>query len=89
LAARAELSVRLPRLPRWVGQVDREQRWLPRLGPHLPLAVPVPVAKGRPGEGYPFPWSVYRWIDGENAALERITDPHQAARWTPGAGSTG
>jgi aminoglycoside phosphotransferase (APT) family kinase protein len=74
-----DMSVRLPRLPRWIGQVEREQRWLPRLAPHLPLAVPVPLAKGTPGEGYPFPWSVYRWLDGENASLERITDPRQAA----------
>lgn len=49
-----DMSVRLPRLPRWVGQVEREQRWLPRLAPHLPLAVPVPLAKRAPGEGYPF-----------------------------------
>jgi aminoglycoside phosphotransferase (APT) family kinase protein len=75
----ADMSVRLPRLPRWLGQVEREQRWLPRLAPHLPLAVPVPLAKGAPGEGYPFPWSVYRWLDGENAALERIADPQRAA----------
>ncbi|MFC6014861.1 aminoglycoside phosphotransferase family protein [Plantactinospora solaniradicis] len=74
-----ELSVRLPRLPRWVGQVEREQRWLPRLAPHLPLPVPVPLAEGKPDEGYPFPWSVYRWLDGENAALDRITEPHRAA----------
>jgi aminoglycoside phosphotransferase (APT) family kinase protein len=74
-----DMSVRLPRLPRWIGQVEREQRWLPRLAPHLPLAVPVPLAKGIPGEDYPFPWSVYRWLDGENASLERITDPRQAA----------
>lgn len=76
----ADMSVRLPRYPRWEGQVEREQRWLPWLAPHLPLAVPVPLAKGTPGEGYPFPWSVYRWLDGENASLDRITDRARAAR---------
>lgn len=75
----SDMSVRLPRFPRWEGQVAREQRWLPRLAPHLPLAVPVPLALGAPGEGYPFPWSVYRWIDGENADPERIADPRRAA----------
>jgi aminoglycoside phosphotransferase (APT) family kinase protein len=75
----ADISVRLPRFPRWVGQVEREQRWLPRLAPQLPLAVPVPLAQGTPGEGYPFPWSVYGWLDGEDATLERIADPRQAA----------
>lgn len=73
------MSVRLPRYPRWIGQVAREQRWLPRLAPHLPLPIPVPLAQGEPGEGYPFPWSVYRWIDGEDATPERLSDPRQAA----------
>jgi aminoglycoside phosphotransferase (APT) family kinase protein len=74
-----DMSVRLPRLPRWVGQVEREQRWLPLLAPHLPLATPVPLARGAPGEGYPFPWSVYRWLNGENATLDRVDDPRRAA----------
>ncbi|GAA3440061.1 hypothetical protein GCM10018954_096830 [Kutzneria kofuensis] len=66
--------IRMPRFARWIGQVTREQRWLPILAPHLPLAVPVPLGKGRPGEGYPFPWSVYAWIEGSNADLSRLAD---------------
>jgi aminoglycoside phosphotransferase (APT) family kinase protein len=62
-----DMSVRLPRFERWVGQVEREQTWLPRLAPHLPVAVPEPLAQGEPGDGYPFPWSVYRWLEGETA----------------------
>lgn len=73
-------AVRLPRFPRWAPQVDREQRWLPRLAPHLPLAIPVPLAMGTPAQGYPFHWSVYPWIEGENPAVERMTDPDQTAR---------
>ncbi|WP_329133814.1 aminoglycoside phosphotransferase family protein [Streptomyces sp. NBC_01476] len=71
------MSVRLPRFARWEGQVPREQEWLPRLGPLLPLAVPVPLAQGEPGEGYPFVWSVYRWLDGDRADLGELTDPRQ------------
>lgn len=74
-----DMSVRLPRLPRWEGQVAREQRWLPRLAPRLPLPIPEPVAMGAPGDGYPFPWSVYRWLDGETATPDGIADPRQAA----------
>jgi aminoglycoside phosphotransferase (APT) family kinase protein len=74
-----DMSVRLPRFPRWVGQVEREQRWLPRLAPQLPLPVPVPLAQGTPDESYPFPWSVYRWLDGEQALPERIADLRRAA----------
>ncbi|HEY2698503.1 MAG TPA: aminoglycoside phosphotransferase family protein [Pseudonocardiaceae bacterium] len=71
--------VRMPRFSRWVGQVRREQRWLPVLAPHLPLAVPVPLAQGEPGDGYPFPWSVYAWLTGENASRAALADHEQAA----------
>lgn len=74
-----DMLVRLPRFPRWAPQVDREQRWLPRLAPHLPLAIPVPLAMGAPAEGYPFRWSVYPWLRGENPTIESIQDPDQAA----------
>jgi aminoglycoside phosphotransferase (APT) family kinase protein len=73
------LVVRLPRIHWAVGQIDTERQWLPRLSPHLPLAIPVQLAKGKPGEGYPWPWSVYRWIEGVNATIARIADPSQAA----------
>ena len=74
-----DMAVRLPRIDWAIGQVDKEHRWLPRLASLLPLAIPVPLAKGTPGEGYPWQWSVYRWLEGENATIERIADPRQAA----------
>jgi aminoglycoside phosphotransferase (APT) family kinase protein len=74
-----DMAVRLPRIHWATGQVDKEHRWLPRLAPLLPLAIPVPLAKGRPAEGYPWHWSVHRWLEGENATVERIADPGQAA----------
>jgi aminoglycoside phosphotransferase (APT) family kinase protein len=74
-----DMAVRLPRIPVATGQVDKEHRWLPRLAPHLPLAIPVPLAKGTPGEGYPWRWSVYQWLDGEPATMERLADARQAA----------
>lgn len=74
-----DMLVRMPRFDRWVGQVTREQHWLPRLAPHLPLAVPTPLAQGEPGAGYGFPWSVYDWLPGDNAEPENIDDPVRAA----------
>jgi hypothetical protein len=32
------------------------------------------LAKGVPGEGYPYAWSVYRWLEGEVATVGRIND---------------
>ena len=62
-----DLAVRLPRIGWATGQAAKEAEWLPKLAPYLPLAVPVQLAIGRPAEGYPFEWSVYEWLPGENA----------------------
>lgn len=75
-----DLVVRLPRVAWAAGQVDKEHQWLPRLAPLLPLAIPVPLAKGTPSEGYPWPWTVCRWLDGEDATTGRIADAGQLAR---------
>ncbi len=69
------LSVRLPSAEGYVPQVEKEQRWLPALAPQLPLPIPSPVALGQPGSGYPWPWSIYRWIEGSPAAAAPINDP--------------
>lgn len=63
-----ELSVRLPSAAHYREQVAKEQRWLPLLAPQLPAPIPAPVAVGRPGAGYPWSWSVNRWLDGVTAA---------------------
>src|ERR1700683_5252097 len=68
-----ELSLRLPSAS-CVPQVAKEHRWLPVLARQLALPVPEPVARGRPGEGCPRPWSVYRWIAGEPASTGQIAD---------------
>jgi aminoglycoside phosphotransferase (APT) family kinase protein len=70
----SELTIRLPSGDWYAQQVDKEQRWLPVLAPQLPLPIPVPVARGVPGSGFPYPWSVYRWLDGELASKARIGD---------------
>lgn len=75
-----ELTVRLPTDASYVATVSKEDRWLPVLAPQLPLQVPVPVATGRPGPGYPHPWSVRRWIAGRPVTLERLRDPVALAR---------
>ena len=74
-----EMSVRLPTADRYVPQVGKEHRWLPFLGPRLPLRVPEPLARGVPGCGFPRPWSVYRWLEGDRATLETVADLEQFA----------
>ncbi len=52
-----------------------EQRWLPELAPLLPLPIPAPIHVGRPGAGYPWSWSVCKWLAGAPAA---VSPPHDA-----------
>jgi aminoglycoside phosphotransferase (APT) family kinase protein len=62
-----ELAVRIPRnRPKLWSDLDDEFVWLPRLAPHLPVKVPVPVARGRPSGDYPHEWGVFEWLPGEN-----------------------
>ena len=68
------MVVRLPTALGYVPAVAKESRWLPRLAPCLPVEVPKILAVGTPGEGYPFPWSVRGWIDGEAADRAAIRD---------------
>ncbi|MFR9774876.1 aminoglycoside phosphotransferase family protein [Micromonospora sp. MS34] len=69
-----EWLVRLPRTADKARAVRKEQTWLPRLAPHLPRRVPEPVHIGIPGAAYPLAWSVYRWIDGDEAGPATVTD---------------
>jgi aminoglycoside phosphotransferase (APT) family kinase protein len=69
------MAVRLPRIEWAVDNVEREQQWLPVIGPQLPVQTPRPLGLGRPGRGYPWPWSVMTWIDGSNPEPADVTEP--------------
>jgi len=73
----SDMVVRLPRIHWAVRAVEKEQRWLPWLASQLPLAIPTPMGSGAPGEGYPWPWSVYRWLEGDNAIDAPFSDQDQ------------
>ena len=68
------MLIRMPSAAEYALQVEKEQYWLPRLAPFLPLAIPMPLAIGEPMDGYPWKWSVYNWLDGEAAASGHIAD---------------
>ncbi|MGV9305023.1 aminoglycoside phosphotransferase family protein [Nonomuraea sp. NPDC003727] len=65
-------TVRLPLTPGGVRSLEREARWLPELAPVLPVPIPAVAGTGRPAEGFPLPWAVHRWIDGENPVEGRV-----------------
>ncbi|TQO21734.1 aminoglycoside phosphotransferase family protein [Paramicrobacterium agarici] len=75
-----DLAVRMPRRPGMEELPAREHRWLRALAPQLPVAVPEPLALGAPGHGYPHPWLVLSWLDGENPRLGALQHPFDLAR---------
>ncbi|MFE9060867.1 aminoglycoside phosphotransferase family protein [Streptomyces violaceusniger] len=74
-----DLAVRLPRIAGGAGDVEREHHWLPRLAPALPVPIPAVLGKGVAGDGFPWPWTVHRWLDGENPQEGRVARPGRLA----------
>ena len=75
----SELAVRLPLIPGAAADIELEERWLPELAPHLPVAVPEVVGVGAPTDDYPLPWSVNRWLTGCNPTVDGLAEPEDLA----------
>ena len=74
-----DLAVRLPRRAASARLIEREQRWLPSLSERLPLAVPVPRRTGRPGDRFPWRWSITSWFPGQTALMAPPPDAQATA----------
>ncbi|MEU3669931.1 aminoglycoside phosphotransferase family protein [Streptomyces virginiae] len=70
-----DMAVRLPLCEGGAEDVVTEGYWLPRLAPRLPTAVPQVLGEGAPAEGYPWRWSVCRWLAGENPEAGALGGP--------------
>lgn len=70
-----DMVVRLPLVEGGAKDVAMEQEWLPRLAPLLPKAIPEVLGAGAPAEGYPWQWSVYRWLSGRNPEEGALGEP--------------
>ncbi|UHA73368.1 aminoglycoside phosphotransferase family protein [Paenibacillus sp. 481] len=75
----SEMSIRLPSKECYVPQVEKELFWLPKLKPHLTLPISVPLEKGEPAEGYPWSWTINKWIEGETVSHENVLSLNQLA----------
>lgn len=69
-----EYLIRLPRSKEYSYQVKKEFEWLPKLSSRLPLAIPNPLKLGSPTKEFPYPWGIYRWIEGENVLSQNNYD---------------
>jgi aminoglycoside phosphotransferase (APT) family kinase protein len=74
-----DLAARLARRDGPTEPGGKEPEWLPRLAPYLAVEIPLPVAQGRPGAGYPWFWEIHSWVHGETVPVESI-DAIRAAR---------
>ena len=72
------MTVRLPSAARYAEQVEKEQGWLPRLAPLLPLPIPVPLAMGRPA-------AVNHQCSGQTMRMSQV--PQTATRMESGSPS--
>nr|WP_058465674.1 aminoglycoside phosphotransferase family protein [Legionella cincinnatiensis] len=69
-----EMLIRMPSSAEYAGQIEKEQTWLPKLAPQLPILIPAPIAMGKPDKIYPWKWSINRWLPGETALSTPIKD---------------
>ena len=67
-------AVRLPLVRYGEDAIDVEGRCLARIAPRLPFSVPEQLVTGMPGAGYPFRWSVHRWIEGQPVSRVPVGD---------------
>ena len=74
------LCARLPSASRYAAHLLAEYEWLPRLAGRVPLPIPQPVGLGAPGAGYPWHWTLNRWLPGDPATRENIPDLCHFAR---------
>jgi len=70
-----DMVIRLPLVQGGAGDVLLEREWLPRLAPHLPTRIPEVLGAGEPTPGYPWPWSVYRWLVGDHPEPGVLSEP--------------
>jgi aminoglycoside phosphotransferase (APT) family kinase protein len=59
-----DLVVRMQRMDTSPDPQLKERRWLPVLGPRLPLPIPAPVRSGTPSERFGKMWTVMTWVEG-------------------------
>ncbi|MGB5952266.1 MAG: aminoglycoside phosphotransferase family protein [Ornithinimicrobium sp.] len=75
-----EYAVRIPRRRMAAALIEHELTWLPQLARRLPLPIPAPIRRGAPGCGYPWAWSITRWLPGQTLASQPVDDVKALAR---------
>ena len=64
-----DMLIRMPTEESYALKVLKEQDLLPQLAPHLTFSIPVPIKMGAPSNDYPYPFSIYKWLEGTSINL--------------------
>ena len=74
------VAARLPSAEPYAAHVPVEYEFLPRLAGRLPVRIPEPLGLGEPGCGFPWHWTLNRWIPGETGVAAHARDLEPVAR---------
>jgi aminoglycoside phosphotransferase (APT) family kinase protein len=69
-----DLCARIPRRKVAEDLIKLEQKWLTKLAPSLPVAIPAVVHVGKPAMGYPWAWSLVPWFEGEEVGTSALDE---------------
>jgi aminoglycoside phosphotransferase (APT) family kinase protein len=64
-----EMLIRMPTAESYALKVPKEQALLPQLARHLTVQIPVPLKMGATSQDYPYPFSIYKWLEGRSINL--------------------
>ena len=64
-----DMLIRMPTAESYALKVPKEQALLPKLVSHLTVSIPVPIKMGAASQGYPYPFSIYKWLEGSSINL--------------------
>ncbi len=59
-----DMLIRIPAGEAYALKVPKEQALLLKLAPLLTFSIPVPIKMGTPSNDFPYPFSIYKWLEG-------------------------
>lgn len=72
-----EMLIRLPTEECYALKVPKEQDLLPKLAKHLTISIPMSIKMGISTKDYPYPFSIYKWLNGISLNLVILSEKEQ------------
>lgn len=65
----SNMLIRMPTADSYALKVPIEQEILPQLASYLTVRIPAPIRMGAATHDYPYPFSIYKWLEGTSINL--------------------